>query len=324
MDVSWNGLATSAIGVSGGTLTIRDGPMVRVISLTQDQLRSGHVWFAPIPGNDLDLRLEVTEAGGGTEVESVQVLGWDHGTPAGGNWARAPDRSREVARLLRRDAAPPQDSLRIPVKSVEEVTPPVTKLVEDGKSGVSKSHPPVQTATPQTESSAAPTLAQSSPFTIVPVPPGELDARAPAASNPVSQLSPRRDLPATSAPASESPHPQAAPPAPDVPEVAAPSKNATPAYLGPSATHKVSPSLTEEARGELRRAVGKVVVSVRLDIDESGNVRNAVAESVSGQPGNGGAYLKLTALAAARRWRFRPASINGNSAPSQMTVQFQF
>ena len=63
MEISWNRSSDVISIANGGTLTIRDGPIVRVVALSSDQLREGHIWFAPLPGSDLDLRLEVVRRG---------------------------------------------------------------------------------------------------------------------------------------------------------------------------------------------------------------------------------------------------------------------
>ena len=81
MEISWNRSSDVISVANGGTLTIRDGPIVRVVALSSDQLREGHIWFAPLPGSDLDLRLEVVRRDGKTQAESVQVLNWERTSP---------------------------------------------------------------------------------------------------------------------------------------------------------------------------------------------------------------------------------------------------
>ena len=132
-------------------------------------------------------------------------------------------------------------------------------------------------------------------------------------SNPVDQVSAARDVPASpSVPVVETPKPVSAP------------QQQVSNYVAPTAIRRVNPSLTQEARAELRRTTRKVTVTVRLDIDETGTVRNAQAIGLTGEPANGGVYVKLVAMAAARQWKFRPATINGKSVSSQMTVIFEY
>ena len=114
------------------------------------------------------------------------------------------------------------------------------------------------------------------------------------------------------------------PPVVEAPKTALPAPAPKTNYVAPTAIRKVNPSLTQEARAELRRTNRKVTVSVRMDIDESGGVRNAEVIGMSGDPANGGVYVKLVAMAAARQWKFKPASINGKNVPSQMTVAFEY
>ena len=80
MEISWDRFS-EVMNNASGTLTIRDGPVVRVVALSSNQLREGHIWFAPLPGSDLDLRLEIVKKDGKTEAESVQVLNWDRSSP---------------------------------------------------------------------------------------------------------------------------------------------------------------------------------------------------------------------------------------------------
>jgi len=80
--------------------------------------------------------------------------------------------------------------------------------------------------------------------------------------------------------------------------------------------HQVLPDVPRQARDSIR---GKVKVSVRVRVDPSGNVAGAKLDS----PGPS-RYFAQSALRAARRWKFRPAEVDGRSVPSEWVLRFQF
>jgi len=69
----------------------------------------------------------------------------------------------------------------------------------------------------------------------------------------------------------------------------------------------------------MRTIKGTVKVSVRLSVDANGNVTDATFES----PGPS-KYFAGKSLEAARHWKFKPAQVGGNAAPSTWTLEFQF
>ena len=82
----------------------------------------------------------------------------------------------------------------------------------------------------------------------------------------------------------------------------------------PKAIHKVEAEYTVEARQE--RIQG--VVILRLQIDEAGGVTDA--EVLKGLP----LGLSEAAIAAARQWRFEPATRDGEPVPAQRNVVVEF
>ena len=64
---------------------------------------------------------------------------------------------------------------------------------------------------------------------------------------------------------------------------------------------------------------GKVEVEIRVAVDASGTVSDAVIES-SGH----GRYFANLALEAVRRWRFTPPQADGRAVPSAWTLHFVF
>src|ERR1700733_10378234 len=79
---------------------------------------------------------------------------------------------------------------------------------------------------------------------------------------------------------------------------------------------EVSPDVSPGAR---RTITGRVKVSVQVSVDTSGNVSQA--RLASSGPSK---YFANQALAAARRWKFTPAEVNGQPLPSEWTLRFQF
>lgn len=92
----------------------------------------------------------------------------------------------------------------------------------------------------------------------------------------------------------------------------------------PVPVRRVTPDLTGDVIREIRAARGKVTVSVLVSIDNAGKVDDAKVVASTGEPSPSGPYIRLASLSAARQWRFRPATVNGNTVASQMTLLFTF
>jgi protein TonB len=97
-----------------------------------------------------------------------------------------------------------------------------------------------------------------------------------------------------------------------------------PARNGAVPLRRATPLLTSDVAREMAAAQGKVMVSVLISIDAAGKPEDAKVLASSGEPSNSGPYIRLASLAAARQWRFRPATTNGKPVPSEMTVLFTF
>jgi hypothetical protein len=77
LEFSWSRDSHSIRLAAAGTVTIRNGSVLRTIDITPEQLREGRVVYHPISGVDVDMRLEVLTADGKREAESVQFLAFD-------------------------------------------------------------------------------------------------------------------------------------------------------------------------------------------------------------------------------------------------------
>jgi TonB family protein len=79
---------------------------------------------------------------------------------------------------------------------------------------------------------------------------------------------------------------------------------------------QVLPDVPTKARGSIQ---GRVKVSVRIRVDPSGSVVDAKLDSAG--PSR---YFANLALQAARRWRFRPAEIDGRDVFNEWILRFAF
>jgi protein TonB len=77
LELSWNRQADAVRLATSGSVSIRNGPVTRVLTLNPEQLREGRILYLPMSGVDVDIRLEVVTAGGRTEAESVQLVSFN-------------------------------------------------------------------------------------------------------------------------------------------------------------------------------------------------------------------------------------------------------
>lgn len=106
-----------------------------------------------------------------------------------------------------------------------------------------------------------------------------------------------------------------------------PVPNSLPLPLSPAAStptgvvkgdviHRVLPSVPA---GPRRTIQGKVKVSVGVAVDSSGGVSDASLENAGPSK-----YFANLALTAARRWKFKPAEVDGKPVSSRWTLRFRF
>jgi len=95
-----------------------------------------------------------------------------------------------------------------------------------------------------------------------------------------------------------------------------PAANVSTGVIQGAVTERVLPSVPRSARDTIQ---GKVKVTVRAVVDPTGNVSTATLES----PGPS-KYFAGLALAAARRWKFKPAQVDGKPVASKWTLRFRF
>ena len=83
-----------------------------------------------------------------------------------------------------------------------------------------------------------------------------------------------------------------------------------------SVSQQVLPRVSPSAR---RTIEGKIRVSVKVDVDPSGNVKDA--KLISAGPSK---YFARVALEAARDWKFTPPQVQGQAVTSQWVLRFGF
>ncbi len=135
---------------------------------------------------------------------------------------------------------------------------------------------------------------------------GEPPAPAPVTEPPPAAAAPAAETPPAPAPAVAV---RSTPPA--VAEQPEP-----PAYAAGEVIERAMPDVPRPAQRSIR---GTVTVAVRVDVDPAGSVTDAEYESHG--PSR---YFAVRALAAARRWRFSPATMNGHEVPSAWILRFEF
>jgi Mrp family chromosome partitioning ATPase len=74
LDIVWDRTSAIAENSNGGSVTIRDGDLVKRVPLNPGEIRTGHIYYGP-QSADLEIRLEVAAEDGGKASESVRVLG---------------------------------------------------------------------------------------------------------------------------------------------------------------------------------------------------------------------------------------------------------
>jgi TonB family protein len=129
------------------------------------------------------------------------------------------------------------------------------------------------------------------------------------------QQTPQKPAPA---PSNQKPVPSVAQPAPPPPPPSIHNEAPVTSQAGfvqGAVLHQVLPDATQRARNTIQ---GKVRLSIKVHVDESGSVTNAAFEA----PGPS-KYFADRALEAAQLWKFRPAKVNGQSVPSDWLLRFE-
>jgi TonB family protein len=104
------------------------------------------------------------------------------------------------------------------------------------------------------------------------------------------------------------------------PPANAPSSTATTASAHSATRAEVLEQVLPDASGKALASIrGTVRVSVRVQVDPTGNVSAAALDSTGPSQ-----YFADLALKAARRWQFTSPEVNGHSVPSEWLIRFHF
>jgi TonB family protein len=104
------------------------------------------------------------------------------------------------------------------------------------------------------------------------------------------------------------------------PPANAPSSTATTASAHSATRAEVLEQVLPDASGKALASIhGTVRVSVRVQVDPTGNVSAAALDSAGPSQ-----YFADLALKAARRWQFTSPEVNGHSVPSEWLIRFHF
>jgi protein TonB len=288
-EISWDRQSPVVTQSSGGTLTIRDGGLTRTVLIAPAQLREGRIQYTPL-FDDLNFRLEISQ-GARTVAESIQIL-----SPSNRSWqGLLPDLPSDSVlqnSLSAGKTQPPAQPANISPKPTVPAAPARTA----GKAFI----PPIANATGA--GPAAPALDAPPPVSDVPANPG------PTLTIPTASLIGR---------------PPVAPPAASAAARPSLTTLAPAASSGAVAIEQVAPVTSQDLRNALNASPGQTVVLVKVAIDASGKVKSAEVASVS-RKSPADFYIHAAALEAARSWKFKPATLNGKSVPSESTIQFKF
>src|SRR6266481_5721355 len=212
--------------------------------------------------------------------------------------------------------------LAVPLSTVPAV--PAAKL-QAPSSDVPPAKPKAEPPGPQTTNPAKQTLVL--PNYVVPVAAGLLVIVAIFAlprilgrrSESSSSAASAAVQPATQPSAVEQPAHREAPPGPK-PSAAAPKLNAPNASAPSAARAEVLEQVLPDASAKALATIhGVVRVSVRVQVDPTGNVSEAALDSAG--PSR---YFADLALQAARRWQFTSPEVGGHSVPSEWLIRFHF
>jgi TonB family protein len=287
--LTWN--THAAPNAQSGQVVITDGDRPpQAVFLGADELRNGKIFYR-VQSARLRFRVDLIDGGNKQLSDSVLVLGEPEP-------AAQPERDRTGAAAAKL------------ARSGVSIPPAATPARTEPSTGPQPS--PASTAASNVSKPAAPKF----------VPPPLRQSATPTERTVRLEL-PQRIALGVPGPAVASVQigaPTLPPPPPDAsaggaqPVAAA----AKPAYTPPVALSQVVPRVDGTVRALIVR---EVQVDTVLHIDENGVVTRATVMN----PGSGfRSHLDEAAVAAAMRWRFRPAQMNGRNVASVQTVKFVF
>jgi periplasmic protein TonB len=289
--VSWNGNTPIVSKANFGMLLIRGTGVSRDVPISAEELRAGGFVYT-MAADELKFQLNVV-AGEQVAREFLTVVR-----------SQIPDGparlSRSPGRNFRPAALPAQPVFGRPAS--QPVTQPATQPLTQPLREVRQFNP----AAP-TQSAAAPPQHIEEPPAVGDTAPVNTGTLSVLNQTPVSVPTPANTQAITPANTQLTQIPQSE---------SSPSSLAAEAHP-PVAKLQVMPALPALLRGKLW---DPTIVEVKISVDASGSVVNAVATAKPGVS----PLLRDEAAKAARRWKFQPAEFNGHPVPAEIVVQFKF
>jgi TonB family protein len=283
LNVRWHPESSTIAKAREGRLTIVENGNTRVIALNAQQLTRGHVYYQP-SADQVEFTLEVVDGSGATTEEFVLAL------------SSKTNRSVQSIPLVR----------------------PAADLAANKKeprgNGVKRSNPRTfELPSKQDMAPAAPTVIRDAPPVVT------LDSMSPLNNLPVDR-NPAAQLTAV-APVSVQSLRDPAPSPPPAPEIKPAVRVAQP-YEPPVPKKKTSPILPASIAARFPPD-GRVEVTLRVHVDETGRVTRAEAEPKA-QKTAVDHELERMAIDAALQWRFEPAHSGDRSVQSDQGITFVF
>lgn len=287
----WNRTAPSVLKAKAATLWIMDGAEQRRLELDIQQLRTGSITYWP-GSVDVNFRMELHEPDRST-AESVRSVGAPPLQPAVAAEAAKLAGAGATQGMAERTQRKPRrfESTELPGE-VEAGQP--ARLPEPSKTDSAVMLPPPERPSPFTPAIPAPL-----PSSVQPKPP----ASVPSAVT-VSVARPEKS--------------KLGRVVGRIPLLRRLRRERPEALVPPRPLQQVMPSVSPEL---VRRMHSEMLVGVRVYVNETGHVE--YAEPVSEAEGME-RELSTLAVYAARKWRFAPARVNDQAAPSELVLQFRF
>jgi protein TonB len=320
LDLNWNRNFAGSVKAHGAQLSITDGTYIRTLRLTEDQLLSGKLAYFP-RSDDIRFRLEISVGGNRTIGESIRVVSPEVYASSFADGGAGPARARTetgAAYMSGRDIREPGALAATPLSNgaaIIKTDTPGTFILD--------SRPPA--SVPTDENSSKPSAMQRSPGNsiqpvaepvITAIPPRINTQSARASTANLAAIATAQSLPPAPPPSSDLFPPKAsgAEPSPGAP--ALPVKGA-PVAVPPAPIYQVMPNTKPFGYSLVNN---DMTIDIEVQIDENGVVRQA-----SPAPGSGrGNMLTTQSLIAARRWRFKPAEVDGRKVPGTYVISFKF
>jgi len=306
IEIQWDRSRTAIAGAQSGLLQVFEGTSHLELPLGHSELAVGRLFYVPKSG-DIDVRLTAfTPAGAVQDVlRVVHAPGLsprmlvqrrtpvpNDGSPAAGDRSPSPDAvapssARRADPLAVTQGTRPQSEPSVPPQDPPAVLP-ATEASQKEKPAV---EPSVLPSTP------AP-----------PVPAVQTDV-----SSQLPPLIPKDERSSAVVQQAQLVQPPAAAPAPSRPQLPVRERIVTPAVPA----KQVNPVVPPHLRAVVPRGA---TLEVRMNVDVHGNVSNVTTASGSGVIG----HLAQLAKAAAQQWKFKPATVDGTTVPSEYVVVFRF